>query len=132
MKKLLLIFTIAMITAAFYSFTTKDSVINTNVPADVEYSVPADVQAIIDKSCFECHNSDGRTAGKMKLKFEKIPGYKHSKQVGKLLKIKKVVAKESMPPKKFIEKFPEKVLTAKENEKLINWAEDMALKLGGE
>lgn len=132
MKKLLLIFTIAMITAAFYSFTIKDSAISANEPADVEYSVPADVQAIIDKSCFECHNTDGRTAGKMKLKFDKIPGYKHSKQVGKLLKIKKVMQKESMPPRKFVEKFPDKVATAAENEKLMNWAGDMADKLGGE
>ena len=133
MKKLLLFCAAVLLSSFFYSFTMENANVRSTVlPSDVQYSVPSDVKTIIDKSCFECHNSDGRTAGKMKLKFDEMQDMKNEKQVSKLLKIVKVMEKGKMPPKKFSEDLPDKVPTQEEINKLINWAEKMALTLGSE
>ncbi len=133
MKKLLLISVATIISVAFYSFTV-DSNINILkvIPEGEQYSVPADVQAIIDKSCYGCHNTEGKTMGKMKLKFDEMKDIKVTKQINKLEKIVKVMEKGKMPPGKFAENYPDKVPSQEETEQLINWAEQMVVALGKE
>ncbi len=100
---------------------------------NAQYEVPSDVQEIIDNSCFGCHNSDSKsTKGKMKLKFDKMSDLKISKLIGKLNNIHDVVVEDDMPPKKFLEKYPEKVLSKKNKEKISTWALNLANKYGGE
>lgn len=96
----------------------------------VTYNVPDDVQQILDKSCFGCHNSESKNIkGKGKLKFDQLGDLKLYKQVGKLTDIADVVKEGDMPPSKFLKNYPDRELTIEENEKLVSWATDMAKQL---
>ncbi len=134
MKNLILILTIATASITFLSFTTGTGY---EMPSDKvglpAYDVPDDVQEIIDNSCYGCHNTDSKsTKGKMKLNFDKLSDLKQSKQIGKLMKISKVVKNGKMPTKKFVEKYPDKKLTDDETTLLVTWADNMAVELSGE
>lgn len=96
----------------------------------VTYNVPDDVQQILDKSCFGCHNSESKNIkGKGKLKFDQLGDLKLYKQVGKLTDIADVVKEGDMPPSKFLKNYPDRELTIEENERLVSWATDMAKQL---
>lgn len=134
MKNLLLIISIAIVGLAMISATTVSNEIS-SVPQEgtSEYTVPGDIQVILDKSCYMCHNSESKsTKGKMKLDFDKLSDMKTSKLVGKMVKIKKTVVNEKMPKKSFIEKYPDKALTDDEKTRLIEWADGIANAHGGE
>ena len=60
-----------------------------------------------------CHNTDSKnTKGKMKFNFDKITNgdYSTGKVASKLRKIVSELNENSMPPKKFLSKHPEKAL----------------------
>lgn len=96
----------------------------------VTYNVPDDVQQILDKSCFGCHNSESKNIkGKGKLKFDQLGDLKLYKQVGKLTDIADVVKEGDMPPSKFLKNYPDRELTIEENVRLVSWATDMAKQL---
>jgi heme-binding protein len=130
-----MIIVIASISILILSFTIPD-VENTNSTNDNNsstYKVPENVQAIIDNSCYGCHNTDSKSKkGKMKLNFDNMEEYKLSKQIGKLMKISKTVKNGKMPKKQFIEKYPEKKLSEVETDILTSWADNMATDLSGE
>ncbi len=132
MKKLSLVI-LAIVSMVSMSFIDgKESAPISSVDGN-KYVVPADVQSIIDNSCYGCHNSDSRsTKGKMKLNFDKMSELKTGKLVGKLSKISKTVKNGKMPKKSFIEKYPEKALTEEQSDKLTGWADDLASQIGGE
>lgn len=134
MKNLILIFTISAFSFTILSFTVNEDKTIINTQGEVPtFSIPANVQDIIDNSCYGCHNSESSsTKGKMKLNFDKLTEAKIGKQVGKLVKISKVVEKGTMPPEKFINKYPEKALTKEDSDILIDWADSLANKLSGE
>jgi hypothetical protein len=69
---------------------------------------------------------------KMKLKFDKMPDMKTGKLVGKLSKISKMLKKGKMPPKKFLNHFPDKALTEAQVNTIRSWADGLAQKLSGE
>jgi hypothetical protein len=103
--------------------------------ADDQFEIPADIQIIIDKSCVMCHNTDSKnTKGKLKLDFDSFTNgqYSTGKLVGKLSGIAKVLDKGSMPPEKFLAKYPDKALTADESKALKDWATSQATALAGE
>lgn len=100
---------------------------------DISFEIPSNVQVIIDKSCYACHNPESSSVkGKMKLNFVKLPDMKVSKQISKLMKISKVIRNGKMPKEKYIKKHPEKRLTNDEAVALSSWASDLAGKLAGE
>ena len=97
----------------------------TNTSATTNFTIPANIQEIIDNKCYDCHNNDARgKKSKMKLNFDKFTNgeYSTGKIVSKLSKIKKVLTKEKMPPSKFVAKYPEQKLTDTERKNLIKWA----------
>jgi mono/diheme cytochrome c family protein len=96
------------------------------VPSD-EFSIPEDVSAIFDKSCFGCHNSESQSEkARKKLSIDKLGELSKAKLVGKLGEIEEVVEKNEMPPEKFITKYPDKKLTEEESIRLVEWAEKAA------
>ena len=127
MKKYILI-PIALFSAIlFLNFNSVDKIGSANEPASSEFSMPADVEEIIDNSCYGCHNSDSKNIrGKGKLKFDELGELSTFKLVGKLDKISKEIKKDNMPPKKFRKNNPESVLTTEQKEIMINWAESTA------
>lgn len=130
MKNLLLLI-IAILGFGLISFTfqNKDSGIE-SAASDDKFEIPENVQQIIDKSCYGCHNSESQSEkGKKKLQWDKLGELKTYKLVGKLADIADVTANSDMPPEKFLEKKPEATPTAIEKKILSEWAESTAKKL---
>ncbi|MCB2208888.1 MAG: heme-binding domain-containing protein [Bacteroidetes bacterium] len=132
MKKILIFMLTLVMGFMFVNFTIEDK----KTPQDevkseaATYSVPDDVQKILDNSCVGCHNSDSKNIkGKGKLKFDEFADMKLHKQVGKLADIAEVVKEGDMPPSKFIKNYPDREPTAEEKEKLVKWANEMAKQL---
>jgi mono/diheme cytochrome c family protein len=132
MKKILIFVMTLVLGFMFVNFTIEDK----KTPQDevkteaATYSVPDDVQKILDNSCIGCHNSDSKNIkGKGKLKFDEFADMKLHKQVGKLADIAEVVNEGDMPPSKFLKSNPDRELTYEEKVKLANWAAEMAEKL---
>ena len=134
MKTFILIFTISAFSITILSFSSNEnSSVITNPGNGATFTIPTDVQAIIDNSCYGCHNSESSsTKGKMKLNFDKLPTMKVSKQVGKLIKISKSVNKDKMPTEKFLNKYPDRALTEDDVTKITSWADGLANELSGE
>ncbi len=127
MKNLSLLLSITLSVIILMSFTNKNKAVKTYELSEVNYTVPNDVQEIINNSCYGCHNSDSKSKkGKMKLNFDKMSTMKIGKRVGKLNKIHGVVEENDMPPKKFLKKYPEKALNEEDSKKLASWAIEMA------
>lgn len=130
MKNLLLL-VIAALGFGLISFTfqTKESGIESGATDD-KFVIPENVQQVIDKSCYGCHNSESQSdKARKKLQWDKLGELKTYKLVGKLTDIADVTANSDMPPEKFLEKKPEATPTAIEKKILSEWAESTAKKL---
>jgi hypothetical protein len=96
------------------------------IPGD-DFVIPDDVSAILDKSCFGCHNMEAKSdKAKKKLLLDKMGELSPAKLVGKLGEISDVVKENEMPPEKFLAKYPDKKLTEEESKRLIEWADQTA------
>jgi cytochrome c551/c552 len=132
MKKISIFMITLVIGFMFVNFSIEDKKApQEKVKTDaVTYHVPEDVQQILDNSCVGCHNSDSKNIkGKGKLKFDELADLKLHKQVGKLADIADVVKEGDMPPSKFLKNYPDRALSKEDNEKLVNWATEMAKQL---
>ncbi len=90
-------------------------------------NMPENVKAAINKSCFGCHNSDSKNEdAKKELDFKKLDGLSTIKKIGAYKEIGEAIEEQEMPPKKFLERKPEKKLTDEEKELLINWSKKEA------
>lgn len=101
----------------------------------VAYDIPADVKAVLDKSCMGCHNDASKNnKGKMKLNFDNFTNgsYSTGKQIAKLNGTAKVVDNGKMPPKKFLEKYPDRALSAEQAKLVSDWAKAQSEALAGE
>lgn len=84
--------------------------------------MPDHVKAIIDKSCFGCHNTGSQNEdAKKELDFKKLDSLTMVKKIGTLKSIGETVEKGEMPPKRFLERNPDKKLTDAEVKILTEW-----------
>ena len=89
--------------------------------------MPDNVKAIIDKSCFGCHNTDSKNEdAKEDLDFKELDSLSDLKKISAYKHIGDVVKKNEMPPEKILEKRPEMKLTKEEKKILIDWAKKEA------
>lgn len=129
MKNLLFLL-LAFLGLGLLSFTVQTNDDKTSSPADHHFEIPANVQQVIDKSCYGCHNSESTNEkGMKKLQWDKLGELKTYKLVGKLSEIAEVTANSDMPPEKFLAKKPEATPTAVEKKILADWADNTAKKL---
>ena len=85
------------------------------------------VQAIIKKSCWGCHNTDSKNDdAKEELDFKNLDDSSLMKQISAYKYIGETVENNDMPPKRFLEKFPDKKLSADKKKVLIAWAKKEA------
>jgi len=128
MKIIILVFVTAFLLIGFSSFRNLPSTFFNNVAQSKQndFQVPDDVQKILDNYCLQCHGADGSGKAKFKWNFDKMNDMKTSKLLSKLAKISNEVEEEKMPPKKYIKKHPEKVMSAEEKQRLIDWADNLA------
>lgn len=115
---------IVLVVFLFVSFATSAS----NNPAEAKVlKMPDDVKAIIDKSCFGCHNTDSKNdKAKEKLDLTTFDSLTKNKMIASFRDIAEVVEEDEMPPAKFLEKFPDKKLTDAEKKILMDWAKTEA------
>ncbi len=89
--------------------------------------MPDNVQVIIKKSCFGCHNTDsGNDDAKEALDFKKLDDLSLMKKISAYKHIGETVEDNDMPPKRFLEKYPDRKLTAEEKQVIIAWAKKEA------
>ena len=89
--------------------------------------IPENVKAIIKKSCFGCHNTDSKNNdAKEELDFKKLNDLSLMKKISAYKHIGETVEDNDMPPKRFLEKFPDKKLTAEQKAVIIAWAKKEA------
>lgn len=85
--------------------------------------LPEQVKSIIDQSCFQCHNADSQNEkAREKLDFKSFDELSKVKKITALKEIAEVVEKGEMPPKKFLERFPDKNLTEEQAKILTDWS----------
>jgi uncharacterized membrane protein len=90
-------------------------------------AMPDNVKAIIEKSCFGCHNTDSKNdKAKEKLDLKTFDSLGKKEMIHALNEIGKTLDENEMPPAKFLEKFPDKKLTDAEKKLLIDWANSEA------
>jgi hypothetical protein len=109
-------FTMLLISGIFltHSFTT--------VQTPDTIKLPENVKTIVDKSCFGCHNTESTNDdAKEALDFNTFNELRRVRKITKLKEIAETVNKDEMPPKRFLEKFPEKRLTDLEKQAIIIW-----------
>ena len=101
-----------------------------NAANDESAEMPEKVQVVVDKSCFGCHNTGSKNDdAKEKLDFKKLEGLSLIKKVSAYKNIEEAVEENEMPPKKFLERRPEKKLTDAEKKILMDWAKAEATAL---
>lgn len=133
MKKILTISMLALAGLLFSNFGCFDSPILTNGSSADEIEIPEDVQAVIDQSCFACHNSESQNEkGRDKLSFDDLSSLQTFKLMGVFEGIEKVIESEDMPPKKFLSKYPDRALSEDNKEVLLSWVQDEADRLGND
>lgn len=115
-----------IIFVAAQDFTTE----TTPATDEIELGWPDDVMALLENSCYDCHTKDASNIkSKGALNFSKWEDYKLTKKIGKLNDISESVKEKKMPPKKYLDKFPEKALSDEEIGVVTNWANAEAEKL---
>ncbi|MEZ5104432.1 MAG: heme-binding domain-containing protein [Draconibacterium sp.] len=99
-----------------------------NVPSKSEFkNTSKEIDAIIQKSCYGCHNSESKNdKAKDKLDFKTFESLSKPDKIHALREIGDVLKDDDMPPKKFLERFPDKALTKDEKKALMDWAKKEA------
>jgi hypothetical protein len=86
-----------------------------------------EVKSIIENKCFGCHNTDSKNdKAKEDLDFKTFDDLSTMKKISAYKKIGEVLEEKEMPPKKFLDRFPDKDLSADERKALIDWAKKEA------
>jgi molybdopterin-biosynthesis enzyme MoeA-like protein len=91
---------------------------------------PEEIMKIVVNSCYECHSGDSQNQiAKTVLDFYKWNEYKTARKVNLLSKMDEAIQDKSMPPRKYIDKNPDRVLTEEQIELFSKWAEEESDKL---
>jgi len=94
---------------------------------------PEEIMKIVINSCYDCHSTESESQmAKIILDFYKWDEYKTSKKVQLLNKMDEAINDKIMPPKKYLDKNPEKVLTDEQIELFSKWAKEESDKLQDE
>lgn len=95
-----------------------------------ETTMPDNVVAVVEKSCFGCHNTDSRNDdAKEELDFKTLNDLNPIKKIGTYRDIAEMLEEDKMPPKKFLEKYPDRAPTSKEEKLLHDWVKKEAQRL---
>ncbi len=123
-KKILPLFLIVFVFGAFTSSATKSP------KAPQELEMPENVKAIVKNSCFGCHNTDSKNdKGKEALDFKALNSLSKTKMIKSLREISEVLEENEMPPKKFLDKYPDKKVSDADKKVLMDWAQTEAKSL---
>ncbi|MDX8340090.1 heme-binding domain-containing protein [Draconibacterium sp. IB214405] len=120
MKKSLSVFTLVVLVSGLVALAAKK-------PAQTSEPMPDDVKAVIQNSCYGCHNSESRNEdGKKEIQFDKLDELSAIKKIHAYKEIGEALEKNEMPPKKFLERFPDKALSEENKKMLMDWSKKEA------
>ena len=92
-----------------------------------DLKMPDNVLKIVENSCYGCHNTNSKNEdGKEALDFKKLATLSKIKKISAHKNIGDIVSEDKMPPKKFLNRFPEKALSEEDKKVLITWAKKEA------
>lgn len=92
--------------------------------------IDAKVKPIIDAKCIGCHSADSKNEkAKEKFIWANLSTLEKKAAASLLDEMVEVLEKGEMPPKKFLERYPDKKLTDKETKSLRKWADKTANKM---
>ena len=93
-----------------------------SIAEDIELGWPDEVMLVFKRSCFDCHTAEsGNIKGKSKLNFSKWENYKLTKKIGKLSNIAEDVKENNMPPKKYLNDYPDRALSDEEVKLIVEY-----------
>ncbi|NQU85333.1 MAG: heme-binding domain-containing protein [Mariniphaga sp.] len=123
MKKLsIVLLTCFLIVFIFSSFSIEKSTIPQEKTVEIK-SLPTEVSKIIEQKCFGCHNSESRNEdAREELSFDKWDDLNMLKKLSKTKEVHQTVSEGKMPPKRFLERFPDRKLTEEEVKVIVDWA----------
>jgi uncharacterized membrane protein len=97
---------------------------------DNGFAMDAKVKPIIDAKCLGCHSADSKNEkAKEKLIWANLSTMEKKGVASAMDEVLEVLEKGEMPPAKFLERYPDKKLTAKETKALRKWADKTADKM---
>jgi hypothetical protein len=143
LKKIALTLLVALILIQFIS--PKKNLATTRTPQHIEntYAVPANVQAILARACYDCHSDSTRypwynrvqpvawwlanhvDEGKNELNFSQFGGYTKKRKDHKLEELTEMVKEGEMPLNSYTWMHGDAKLTAEERTALIAWANNL-------
>ena len=92
-----------------------------------------EVKAIIDNKCYGCHSNGSKGAkARMKLNWDSLNLLTRAQKANKMDDVVEVLSEDEMPPKKFLEKEPDKKLTIEEKKLMEDWADRQLNRLSKE
>ncbi len=114
----------------FSAFSNYNSKVSSNPAPEEKFVIPEEVNTILEKSCFGCHNMESTNEkATEKLLIDQLSGLSKAKLVAKLDAIAETIGKNEMPPEKFLAKYPDKALSKEESKQLKEWAEAASVEL---
>lgn len=130
MKKSILIMLLPVLALFVFIAAQQPTQAPKPIAEDIELGWPDDVMLVFKRSCFDCHiKESGNIKGKGKLNFSKWEDYKLTKKISKLTGIAEEVEEKSMPPKKYLNDYPDRALSDEEIRLIKEWADAEADKL---
>ncbi len=85
--------------------------------------IPEDVAAVLNNSCFGCHNSEGRNEdAKEAVEFDKWDSLNVVHKISTLSEINEVLEEGTMPPAMMLERFPDRALTDEQVMMVRDWS----------
>ncbi|MES2703728.1 MAG: heme-binding domain-containing protein [Bacteroidota bacterium] len=149
MKKLLLVLLAAFIVIQFFRPARNKGNAVTAQEITQLYAVPAHVQEILHKACYDCHSNSTRypwysniqpvawwmddhvQEGKGELNFSEFGSYTPQRQAKKLKKCAKEVEEGEMPLDSYTWQHADAKLTAEEKAALESWARNLSAQIAG-
>jgi hypothetical protein len=143
LKKIALTLLVALILIQFISPEKNIATARTAQHIENTYAVPANVQTILARACYDCHSDSTRypwynrvqpvawwlahhvDEGKNELNFSQFGGYTKKRQDHKLEEVTEMVKEGEMPMESYTWMHGDAKLTAEERTALIAWANDL-------
>jgi hypothetical protein len=143
LKGILWLIVIALIVAQFFHLDKNVSATPAENHISKVFSVPVDVQNILEKSCNDCHSNNSHyywymsvqpvewwlaehiEDGKDEINFDEFASYSLRRQFHKLKEIKEQVEEDEMPISSYTLVHSEAKLSAEQKQTLIKWSEDI-------
>lgn len=94
-------------------------------PPDGPVTMTDDVKALVDNSCYGCHNSEATNERAVRdLNFDVLDSLTLVQKIGALNHIAQEVGEKKMPPARFLENNPDKALSDEDIQTLTDWVQN--------